>query len=172
MSRDDLEQYGGTTGVTFDFGKPGDAAKGYKGGYGISHIAAKHGTETLFKLLDVIANGDVVRHVEGNKTVVIGKDGYEAVLALTRNGEKETWMLTGWNADVKKEKAGANGEVSAHSAATQTSPTFSREDLGAALSAAKIDGKVESGKEMGEKVEGVEESEDDLLFRDADDDDV
>jgi len=88
MHRDDLEQYGGTNDITFDYGQPGDATKDYKGGYGISHIAAKHGTDTLFKLLDVIESGDVVRYVDGNKTVVIGKDGYEAVLALTRNGEK------------------------------------------------------------------------------------
>ena len=36
------------------------------------------------------------------------------------------------------EKTGADGEVSTHSDATQANPTFSREDLGAVLSDAKI----------------------------------
>ncbi len=138
MERNDLEQYGGTAAISFDWGKPGNPDKGYKGGFGISHIFSKHGAETLGHIIDVIASGDIVRHVEGNKTVVIGKDGYEAVLALTRDGNKESWLLSGWNTDLEKEKADVQGEVSAQSRTTQTNPTFSREDLGAALSDAKI----------------------------------
>ena len=38
----------------------------------------------------------------------------------------------------KKENAVENGEVSATSASTQTNPTFSRDDLGAAISNAKV----------------------------------
>lgn len=30
------------------------------------------------------------------KTVVIEKDGYETTLALTRNGDKERWLLSDW----------------------------------------------------------------------------
>jgi len=138
MRRDDLTEYGGTNGITFYFGRTGNPNKDFKGGFGISHIGAKHGAATLMHLLDVIANGDVRRYVAGNKTVVLGKDGYEVVLALTKDGNTETWMLTGWNTDKIKEKAGAGGEVSTQSAATQTNPTFSREDLGAAISDANV----------------------------------
>ena len=60
---------------------------------------------------------------------------YEAVLALTRFGNKEAWLFNGWKKD---EKTGADGEVSTHSDATQANPTFSREDLGAVLSDANI----------------------------------
>lgn len=136
MRRDDISEYGGDNEITFVWGTPGEPEKNYKGGSGISHIAAKHGSSTLLKMLDVIANGQVSRHVEGNKTLILEKDGYEAVLALTRFGNRESWLLTGWE---KNEKTtGGNGEVSTTSVPTQISPTFSRADLGAVVSDAKI----------------------------------
>ena len=46
----------------------------------------------------------------------------------------------------KKEITGENGEVSTASVPTQTNPTFSREDLGAVISAAKIGGMTKVGK--------------------------
>ena len=109
MNRTDLAEYGGTSGITFVYGKIGDADKKFKGGYGISHIAAKHGVNTVLKAVDVIANGNIERYVPGNKTVVLEKDGYQAVLALTRFGEKNTWLLSGWK---KEETADESGEVS------------------------------------------------------------
>jgi len=136
MIRNDLEQYGGTTGITFVFGKPGDPKKEFKGGYGISHIATKHGVSDLFNVIRVVAEAPISRYVEGNKTVVIGDGEYEAVLALTQNGNKKTWLLSGWEI---KEKAGDNSEVSTQSISTQTNPTFSREDLGAAVSSISKD---------------------------------
>ena len=136
MRRDDISEYGGDNEITFVWGTPGEPEKNYKGGSGISHIAAKHGSSALLKMLDVIANGQVSRHVEGNKTLILEKDGYEAVLALTRFGNRESWLLTGWE---KNEKTtGGNGEVSTTSVPTQISPTFSRADLGAVVSDAKI----------------------------------
>ncbi len=53
------------------------------------------------------------------------------MLALTRNGDRETWLLNGWE---KKENAGESSEVSTQFGTTQTNPTFSREDLGSAVS--------------------------------------
>lgn len=47
MTREDLSQYSANTGITFIFGKTGDPKKDYKGGYGLSHIGAKHGEEAL-----------------------------------------------------------------------------------------------------------------------------
>ena len=45
---------------------------------------------------ELITNGTIARYVNGNKTVVLEKDGYQAVLALTRFGKKDTWLLSGW----------------------------------------------------------------------------
>ena len=135
MTRDDLSQYGGDNSITFYYGKVGDASKDFKKGYGIAHIGGKHGAETLLRVLNVIANGKIDRYVEGNKTVVLTDGEYETVLALTRFGDKETWLFNGWEKD---EGTGADGEVSTHSDATQVNPTFSREDLGAVLSDAKL----------------------------------
>ena len=135
MTREDLSQYGGDNQITFYFGKVGDANKNFKGGYGISHIGGKHGVETLLHVLDVIARGKVDRYVEGNKTIVLSDGEYEVLLGLTRFGDKETWLFNGWK---KEEKTGADGEVSTRSDATQANPTFSRDDLGAVLSDAKV----------------------------------
>lgn len=92
------------------------------------------------RALTVISQGAIDRYVEGNKTVVLTDGEYEAVLALTRNGERETWLFNGWK---KKEKAGETSEVSTQSGSTQISPTFSREDLGAAISLYKSSNKIE-----------------------------
>ena len=84
MVRADLSDYGGTAGITFVFGRPGDATRGYKGGFGLSHIGAKHGRDSLLSALDVIAKGYVERYVDGNKTVVLSNGKYEVVLCLTK----------------------------------------------------------------------------------------
>lgn len=134
--RGDLTQYGGDMYVGLYWGKTGNADKNYKGGYGLAHIGAKHGSDTIINIIDVLCDGNIDRYVAGNKTVILSKNGYECVLALTKNGNKETWLLSGWG---KIDKAGGNGEVSTHTEPTQSSPTFSRTDLGAALSKAKLD---------------------------------
>ena len=144
MRRDDLVQYGGNNEITFYYGNIGDPARNFKGGYGISHIGAKHGVDAIINAVRVIADGKVERYVKGNKTVVLTDGEYETILALTRFGNKETWLFNGWK---KKENAGDNGEVSTTSASTQTNPTFSREDLGAAISNAKVQQKYEPTSE-------------------------
>ena len=148
MHRNDLKDYGASTGITFVFGKSGDSTKNYKGGYGLAHIGAKHGGDTILKVLDAIASGKITRYVEGNKTVVIEKDGYEALLALTRYGNKETWLFNGWE---KIETTGDNGKVSANTVSTQANPTFSRENLGVVVSNAKVGDFMESSKGNHEK---------------------
>ena len=121
--------------ITFYYGAIGNPERDFKGGYGIAHIGGKHGANTIIRILNVIATGKIDRYVKGNKTIILTDGEYEAVLALTRFGNKETWLFNGWK---KNEKTDATGEVSTHSDATQANPTFSREDLGAVLSEAKI----------------------------------
>ena len=81
------------------------------------------------RVIDAVADGKILRFVKGNKTVVLEKDGFEAVLALTEYGQQKSWLLSGWKVD----KPDANGEVGTQSAATQPEPTFSRQELGAGL---------------------------------------
>lgn len=152
MHRNDLAQFSASTGITFVFGKPGDSTRNYKGGYGLAHIGAKHGADTILKVLDAIAYGKISRYVEGNKTVIIEKDGYEALLALTRYGNKETWLFNGWD---KIETTGENGKVSANTVSTQANPTFSREDLGAVVDDAKIREFFESAKKYPDYVKDL-----------------
>ncbi len=156
MHRNDLAQFSASTGITFVYGKPGDSTRNYKGGYGLAHIGAKHGADTILRVLDAIANGKISRYVEGNKTVIIEKDGYEALLALTRYGNKETWLFTGWD---KIDTTGENGKVSANTVSTQANPTFSREDLGAVVDDAKIREFFESAKELPENMSDYLRSE-------------
>ena len=118
--RDDLSQYGGTNDITFYWGNEKK---------GIYHIAYRRGVNTLLHVIDAVADGRVLRYVEGNKTVVLEKDGFEAVLALTEYGEKKSWLLSGWETG----KPDAISEVGTQSDATQSMPTFSRQELGAGL---------------------------------------
>ena len=134
MQRDDLIKYGGDNKISFYYGYTGDPKRDFKGGYGIAHIGAKHGTEAILRAIDIIANGKIERYVKGNKTIVLTDGEYETVLSLTRFGKNETWLFNGWE---KKENADENSEVSTASVSTQTNPTFSREDLGAAISTYK-----------------------------------
>ena len=120
--RDDLEQYGGTNDVTFIYG---DENKG------LFHIADKHGgIKTLLKVLDAVVDGNIIRYSAGNKTIVVSKGDYEAVLSLDENGKKKTWLLTGFNTKVSPD---AERQVRANLKATQHEPILSRQVLGAEL---------------------------------------
>lgn len=149
MHRNDLSQFSASTGITFVFGKTGDPARNYKGGFGLAHIGAKHGADTILRVLDAIANGKISRYVAGNRTVIIEKDGYEALLALTRFGNKETWLFNGWD---KIETTGEDGKVSTNTVSTQANPTFSREDLGAVVDDANLREFFESAKKSPENL--------------------
>ena len=76
-----------------------------------------------------MASGQVTKHVVGNQTLHIEKDGFEAILALTEFGNQKSWLLSGWEIG----KPDAFSEVGTQSKATQFKPTFSRQELGAGL---------------------------------------
>ena len=120
--RDDLEAYGGTNDVTFVYG---DEKKG------LFHIADKHGgIKTLLKVLDTVVDGKITSFTEKNKTVHLVKNNIEAILSLDENGKKKTWLLTGFDTTVSPD---AEREFNATLKATQSKPTFSRQELGAGL---------------------------------------
>lgn len=131
--RDDLETYGGTNDVTFVYG---DEKKG------LFHIADKHGgMKTLMKVLDAVVDGDITRYSAGNKTLVVAKNGYEAVLSLDENGKKKTWLLTGFDTKISPD---AEREVRATLKATQHEPILSRQVLGAGLNDFNVTPKAEN----------------------------
>ena len=140
--RPDFVQYGGTPDVTFIWG---DNNKG------LQHIAQKHGADILPQVIDTVVAGRVERFTASKKTLVLQKGNIEAVLSLDEHGKQKTWLLTGWDATSpkgNKKRTDANGQVSTGSAATQTLPTFSRQDLGAVLnnSIAQKEGQIKAGK--------------------------
>ena len=68
---------------------------------------------------------------------------HEAVLALTRNGQRQSWLLTG----LDKLPSVENGKVSTNTVSMQANPRFSRVDLGAVIeSSAKIIEKLKTNK--------------------------
>ncbi len=117
-ARSDLTQYGGSNDVKIIWG---DKKKG------LYHIGYRRGADVVANVLRTIIDGDISKYVDSKRTVHIVHGEYEAALSLDMDGRNETWLLTGW----KINQPDAIGEVSTHSDATQTGPTFSRSDLGA-----------------------------------------
>lgn len=118
--RPDLAAFGGNADVHFVFGN----AKA-----GLAHIGAKRSPEVLGRVLKAVALGTELQFVPAKKTVRIVHDGVTAVLSLDEHGKTKSWLLTGW----ENGRPDAKGEVGTQSPATQTAPTFSRDDLVAGL---------------------------------------
>lgn len=104
MHRDDLGS------ISFLWGEPGRGPK-FKGGSGVSHIIAHRnaqgydGMAVARKMVEVIAKGelDKVDSVDKGSRAYLKHDGHTAVMSLYRDGERQTWLLTGW--EDYKEKA-------------------------------------------------------------------
>ncbi|MDR2696775.1 MAG: hypothetical protein LBC79_10420 [Deltaproteobacteria bacterium] len=92
MRRDDVG------GISFYWGQPGRGKK-LKDGEGVAHIVAKHGEDVARKMPEVIAYGTIVQEQTAPRgtRVLIAHDGHTAVLSLYKFGNRETWLLTGWD---------------------------------------------------------------------------
>lgn len=114
--------------ISFYWGEPGRGKK-YKGGYGVSHIIARRmadgddGIATVKKMVDVIAKGEVsgIQEATNGSRALISYDGHTAVLSLYKEGNRHTWLLTGWKD--KKEASNAASEVYDSTSATSSKPT-------------------------------------------------
>ena len=115
--------------VTFDWGEQGDPEKDYKGGWGITHILARHGADALSRIPSVIALGAVVRQYGPpvGRRVDVSDGTHTVVLSLHRYAKRETWLLTGW----KEKGPGGPGSGSALSGPTPSGPTLNRPEGGA-----------------------------------------
>ena len=91
--------------VSFYYGVPGNPNKNYAGGSGVAKIIATRtaegadGEAVARKMVEVIALGDIGEPYgpQGGTRRNITYDGHTAVLSLWKDGEKETWLLTGWD---------------------------------------------------------------------------
>lgn len=64
-------------------------------GYGLSHIIDKHGEGITSKLGDVIENGSFSTN-SSNGRASITKDGFKVAIRRSYNGNKKTWIVTGF----------------------------------------------------------------------------
>lgn len=106
--RDDLEPYDGSNDITIKYGQNNEKNKGY----GLKHIAEKHGVESIKPVLKAIVYGKITRFVPTIKTIFIDYEGYEAMLALTEHGKRKTWLLTGYDIDESLNKKKTQDEDS------------------------------------------------------------
>ena len=115
--------------ITFDWGEPGDPAKDYEGGWGVSHVLARHGEAVVKEIPKAIASGKIARQYgpPSGQRVDISDGTHTAVLSLHRFGKRETWLLTGW----KEKGPDEPGSDSALSGPTPFGPTLNRPEGGA-----------------------------------------
>ena len=133
MYRDDVGD------VSFFWGELGRGEK-FRHGWGISHLIARrnsmgfNGEEIARKMVEVLVRGNITKRYnvgkEGQERVDITHDGHCAHLALYKNGNRQTWVITGY--ELTKEKSpGAPGERSGSAGATLSEPIPSRLEEGA-----------------------------------------
>ena len=134
MQRSELSKLGGTAEITFDWGKYGkrDKSGTLRGGFGFAKIIQKHGYNEAFRIIETIARGKLGTPygVEGGTRIDIVNGEYHTTISLYRDGQRESWVLTGYKIDPNTDAKGRGNDLSD---ATQTYPTPTREDLGAAL---------------------------------------
>lgn len=122
MYRSDIGQ------IDFVWGKPGTGPK-FKKGYGISHIIAKHGEDTAWKVVDVIAKGTEYDTQKGNNLqpgqyrLRLFYDNYTVV--LSKDTDSKHWVLTAWDND-KETAVYATEEGNGSIGATAATPMLTR----------------------------------------------
>ncbi|GHV34841.1 hypothetical protein FACS1894187_06270 [Synergistales bacterium] len=137
MYRDDVG------GISFLWGESGDASRKYDNGSGISHILAKRASDGmdseqfLYDLVDVLATGkvgDMYTTRGGRQRRNITKGSITATLGMVRhnNGTREeiTWVVTGWDENVKKPSRGNTAEAHGSSVSTlsETTPSVTERE--------------------------------------------
>jgi ddrB-like ParB superfamily domain/phage-Barnase-EndoU-ColicinE5/D-RelE like nuclease1 len=76
------------------WGRTGDPAKDFKGGYGLAHIDAKH-PDIADRLADIIPGLQKGEIQGGNRQLLVGKD-HRAVVGLDWNEQAKRWLLTAY----------------------------------------------------------------------------
>lgn len=105
MTRDDVD------GISFYYGTPGTGKK-FKKGYGIAHMIAKRNSEGLDgetfvkRLPEVIAKGKITEQqtAPNGDRVLVKYGDITTVLSLYKDGNRQTWVVTGWDDSVFENK--------------------------------------------------------------------
>jgi hypothetical protein len=118
--RPDLESLGGGADVTLLWGDDR---------HGLRKIGERRGADVVAAVLRAVATGRVESYTASTRTVRLADGPTRAVLRLERHGQRETWLLTGW----EEGRPDVAAEVRTRSGTTQRTPTFSRDALGASL---------------------------------------
>mgnify|MGYP001715752426 CR=1 FL=1 len=92
-------------GIDFLYGKAGDPARKFAGGYGIAHILAKHGQEAVDMIPMVIARGKMSQKYRDR--VYFSLDNYMATVRLDFDGQKRTWLVTNFEKYANKKDSPA-----------------------------------------------------------------
>ncbi len=99
MSRPDLGS------ITIDYGEPGNSERSFDGGWGLSHIIARRdleggdGQQFVREVLpETLARGKLARlsGPPNARRANIVYRGNKAILSLYRHGDRETWVLSGY----------------------------------------------------------------------------
>lgn len=77
-------------------------------GYGFAKIIQKHGADDAIRIIGTIANGKMGEPygVEGGQRVDIISGEYQTTISLYKNGEKGSWVLTGYKIDYNTDAKG------------------------------------------------------------------
>ena len=130
--------------VHFLWGKEGNAAKDFEGGYGTSKIIAKRKWESeniigfkdqtlenVFEgIADALVSGKIIREYgpENAKRIELQTNEYIVIISQFLHDEEYNWLVTGFK---KKNETVDIGSDSALADTTQINPTLNRDDLGA-----------------------------------------
>ena len=90
--------------ITFAIGRPGSPTIKYQDGYGISHIAAKHGSAAALQLPVAIAKGKLYPHesdpnkrylIHGNTLAVLQRENKKSAFVVTSYGDRKRTSIGG-----------------------------------------------------------------------------
>lgn len=121
--------------IDVKWGKAGDAANGFKGGYGLAHILAKHPEmeAELDRLPELIANMEVMRRDPRRERLELESPTHEAAIALTWHDSDQRWLVTAYEKNTpdsplsaRRTVEGGNGSTRPGAAANIIAP----DDLG------------------------------------------
>lgn len=82
--------------IDVKWGEAGDPNDKWKGGYGLSHILAKH-PEIVEQLPDLIGRMAIVE--QRSERAILASQDHRAAVALTWHGEDQRWLLSAYKRD-------------------------------------------------------------------------
>ena len=107
------------------YGVPGNPKRKYRGGYGLSHIEAKHPgvLENLQSILDELTEVEWIKSEDGTKNdrVILSDPGHRVLVALRWMGEDDTgsWLITAY---INEKDLDARNKIAASEITKESDP--------------------------------------------------